>query len=164
MLDRGVVVRTVAEKDIQTLVALMRIADYRPDEWSSQIIKKYLRKKGQEILVLEQKGALLGYVCLNYVENEDPEIRKIIGHSIDDIGCVEWIAVHSNYRGRGFASQLLLAAKQWMRKNKRRGIWLDCRKNVVSAYEKNSYTIAGTYDKQSKKSMKIKKYVLVNYF
>lgn len=139
----------------------MKIADFRPEEWSRPKIKKYIKKEGHAILLARENKRIVGYVGLKEVENEDEVIRMILGNRIDVYGCAEWIAVHPSHRGRGIASLLLGAAEKWMKKRKRAGVWLDCRMDVIALYEKNKYTLAGSYEGTSKSGQSCAKYVFV---
>ena len=147
------------KEDIENLVKLMHLADNRSEEWSISKIKKYMKKEGHVILVAKQKDIILGYVGIKELENEDKIIGKILKDSIDKLGCIEWIAVHPKYRRKGIASNLLVAAESWIRKRKREGVWLDCRKKVIPLYEKNGYKIIGELNNE-----KGAKYVLSKYF
>lgn len=157
-------IRVAQEKDTKELAALMRSADYRPEEWSLPKIKKYLRKEGHTILLALEGGKIRGYVGLKEVENEDDLIRTIIGDNIDSCGCVEWIAVHLSHRGKGVASRLLKSAEIWARKRKRKGVWLDCRASVIPLYEKNGYDLVGSYEGRSKANRPAVKYVFLKKF
>ena len=157
-------IRPIKLEDASKLVELMKIADYRPEEWSQPKIRKYLKKEGHVILVAHQGKKLVGYLGLKEVENEDSRIRALLGTRVDIFGCAEWMAVHPKQRGRGIASSLLKAAEGWMKRHKRKGVWLDCRKSVMPLYEKNRYVLAGTYRGTSKSGLSVLKYVLVKEF
>ena len=86
-----------------------------------------LRDKGQ-VLVCESQEAIVGFAKL---------IEFTIG--IDKYGCILWIAVHPDFRRKGFATALICAGTQ--------GLKRDCAMTVFVSVQRKNKVALSTFGK-----------------
>ena len=134
-------IRKATEKDRNKLINLMQKASAREKEWSMKRAESYTNRSDKLILIAEEKSKLIGYVGIK--KYEDNKARKFV--NLNSFMWVTWIAVLPEFRNKNVGSKLLKASEKYVSQFNRKGIVLDCRKNLVGFYEKNSYSIKGRY-------------------
>jgi ribosomal-protein-alanine N-acetyltransferase len=149
-------IRKIVKKDFDKFVELMVEADNRPKDWAKEKTAEFIGKKNKLILVAEEKGKLIGYVGLKE-RDEDERIKKV---DFDKYASVTWIAVLPEFRGKSIGSKLLKSCEKYAKKWGKKGIWLDCRKEVLKFYKRNEYKVVSSFIKEVK-TKKRKQYVLL---
>jgi len=135
-------IRELKENDKENWIKLAKEADNRDKEWAEKRIKSYTSKKKKKILfVLEENNKLVGFVGL---KGEDIE-ENVPAIFNKDYALVTWIALIPRFRQRGMGSKLLRHCEEYIKKWKKKGIWLGCRDKVISFYIKHGYKKYGTF-------------------
>jgi len=154
-------IRKAKKEDFERLLKLLLPIVNKPEEKIKRKISKYLLKKDKTIIVAEDKEKIIGYSFLDYWD-DDPKINKFLNSK--KFTSIAWIGVDSNYRKQKIGSKLLKYSEKVAKKWKQKGIVLDCRKQVLSFYEKNSYTKAGYFIKKEDVKKPRRQYVMIKKF
>lgn len=135
-------IRELKEKDKEEWMRLVKRSDNRNRVWEEKKIKSYTSKKKKKVLfVLEENNKLVGFVGL---KGEDIE-ENVPAIFNKDYALITWIALIPNFRQRGMGSKLLRHCEKYIKKWKKKGIWLGCRDKVISFYIKSGYKKYGTF-------------------
>ncbi len=133
--------------DKDELIQLIKLADNRTEEAASRKVRKFIdSEKGFFILAVEKKK-IVGYL-LFMVQEEDENASRFL--NLGDYSCVCWIAVHPVFRKKSIGTKLLSESEKFAKKENKKGLWLDCRENVLEFYEKNGFRNVGVYQKESR--------------
>jgi len=133
-------------------------------EFREKIIKSYIQliqqlsnttsyniDKFQTNLELINKCGII-YIAYNHLPPDDDFMivgsgtcylePKII-HDYMNVGHIEDIVVHANFRGRGIAKNILDNLKKYAENTNCYKIILDCNENLVKMYSKYEYNVKG---------------------
>jgi ribosomal protein S18 acetylase RimI-like enzyme len=139
-------IRKAKLSDSAELVKLIQKADNRKKSVAEDKVKKYTGRKGWPIFVAEDKDKLMGYVFVKE-EDEDDKAGKYL--DLKKYASVVWIAVSKSARKKGLGSKLLDKAIKYAKKVGKKGIWLDCRSDVLEFYEKNGFENVGVFKRKT---------------
>jgi len=108
---------------------------------------KYIQEKTNkkttnytQFILLENDEIISSALCKDYVDEDSPSLRRYVGLNLLDL------ETNENYRGKGYASQLLQYIISYCRQNGYYYIILDDATDVTDKY-KNIYNKFGAYVK-----------------
>ncbi len=136
-------IRKAKPSDALELINLIQIADNRISEVASKKVRKFIDSDEGFFLIAIEDKKIIGYL-LFMIKEEDEKASELL--DINHYSCICWIAVNPDFRGKNIGSKLIRESEKYARKYQK-GIWLDCRENVVPFYEKNGFRSVGTYQK-----------------
>ncbi len=126
---KEILMRAMTEKDIASVVAIEKASFSLP--WSETAFKKELYRVRSIPKVAELDGAVIGYVCVDYVLDE--------GHILN-------LAVHPDYRKRGVATVLVRVALEELKLKGCRFVYLEGRASnhtAIMIYRRLGFTVVG---------------------
>jgi ribosomal protein S18 acetylase RimI-like enzyme len=150
-------IRKATRKDFDSLLEFFDKTEKRGKKWAELWINKYLERDKLILLTIE-KNKIVGYSFLDKKE-EDRRINSFLDTT--KFACISIIATDKNLRGKGIGSRLLRESEEYAKKWGKRGVWLDCRKEVISFYLKNKYSLLGYFIKIKNNNNKRRQYVLL---
>lgn len=148
-------IREVKPEDREKWIEIVDKADGKNEKWAVQKFESYVfSKKKKKLLIVEDKGNVIGF---SGVKGEDIE-ENVEPRLNNEYMVVNWIAVLPEYRNKGIGSKILSKCWSYVKKWKKKGMWLGCRDSVVSFYEKNGFRKEGTYvnDKGRKENVMVR--------
>ncbi len=90
---------------------------------------------------MEKKNLIIGF---SGVKGED--LEENVSETLNkDYALITWIALIPEYRKKGFGSKILKECEKYALRWKKKGIWLGCKDEVISFYEKNGYKPKGIF-------------------
>lgn len=150
-------IRKAKPEDKRGFIKIAKEADQRPEYWSGKKFSKFVSNKDCLFLFAEENNKILGYVGL-IKKDEDKRVKKI---DFDKYSAIAWIAVSPTCRKKRVGSKLLKSCEKYAKKWKKKGVWLDCRKDLVDFYKKNGYKIKGFFMKENKQKRLRKFYLMI---
>ena len=129
MTDQDLVIRSADLSDIKYIMALEQGSIVHP--WESKAIESLIVDKNKKFYVADLHGEVVGYVGAEIVLDECN-----IGN----------IVTHKDYRGRGFATEILGILLDILKKNGVAKVFLEVEYDNVPAialYEKHGFTRYG---------------------
>ena len=126
---KEILMRSMTEKDIASVVTIEKTSFSLP--WSETSFIKELYRERSIPKVAELDGAVIGYVCFDYVLDE--------GHILN-------LAVHPDYRRRGIATVLVKNALEELKLKGCRFVYLEVRASNLTAimiYRRLGFTVVG---------------------
>lgn len=154
-------IRKARLDDAEELIELIKLADNRSEEVARKKVRKYIESDNGFFVIAVENSKVVAYLLFMITE-EDKNASRFI--SVGDYSCICWIAVHPEFRKLHFGSKLLNEAGKQASGYDKRGIWLDCRKNVAKFYEKNGFIRTGNYLKETPLGEAKLCYVMVRRF
>jgi len=155
-------IRQAAQCDIAQLINLMEIIGYISTEKAIHRATKFVNSNPDKrlILVLEERGQLIGYVGIKKID-EDLMAEKFI--QLYDYANLSWVGVQPEFRHLGNGSKLVSACDNIAINWGKKGIWLDCREKKLPFYSYNNYKIAGSFDdSRGQRFVMFKEFLLCN--
>ncbi len=135
-------IRELKEKDIPQWIELVNKADNRDKKWAIQRFRRYVgSKKMKKIFVIEKDNELIGFMGIKGQDNEENVNEDLNKNYL----LVCWIALLPQYRRRGIGSKLLKYSKKFVKKWKKKGIFLGCNDKKIMFYEKNKFIKTGKF-------------------
>lgn len=113
---------------IGDLAGIMPLAAILNPPWTENSVRDALTKEHADVAVYTDSGAVIGFICIEYVAGE---------------GCITAIAVYSAARRRGIGKKLIDFAESLREKS---NIYLEAEESNIAAirlYEKCGYTARG---------------------
>jgi|GEM_PF-292530 len=151
-------IKKATAKNIRELVELIKLSDNRTEEVAKKKVEQYIHSKKGFFIIAVKRRKIIGYLLFKIVD-EDKDAAKFI--NVNSYSNVCWIAVHPDFRNLHIGSKLLDEAIKYSEKYNKKGLWLDCRGDVIKFYEKNGFVNVGNFPRPSS-SGKIKPcYVMV---
>lgn len=154
-LFKEIKIREIAISDKKKWIKLAELSDNRNGEWAEQKFDNYLEsKKKKRLLVAEESGRLIGF---SGIKGEDLE-ENVLETLNKNYALITWIAFIPEYRKKGLGSKMLKECEKYALKWEKKSIWLGCKDDLISFYEKNGYKTKGTFinDKGKKENLMVK--------
>jgi len=149
-------IRKATIKDSKKFTELAKRADRYPAYWSKSRFPNFIKNPEQMILLIGDKGKLIGFVGLMKKYLDKRVIKKL---NLEKLSYIAWIAVLPDYRNKKIGSRLLKVCEKYTGSWKKKGIWLTCKKDVVPFYEKSKYKVKGYFIKKIG-NKKFRKFIL----
>jgi len=97
-------------------------------------------KDGRRAFIICEGEQVLGYVECKLHGNLNSAVGNLGG--LENIGHVAKIGVRAEHRVKGIGTRLLVAAHDWLRLERKLGVWLDYHsenKSAIALYAKSGY-------------------------
>lgn len=137
-------------EDIEQISELERICFPASEAATKEILKRRLEKYPNYFYVLLVSEQIVSMVNSMVTDVPDLLDEMYADESLHN-GNGEWqmvfgVDTHPEYRNRGFAASVLNAFIDNARNEKRKGLVLTCKKNLISYYEKFGFVSEGRSD------------------
>lgn len=149
-------IRKATIKDLDSIIRSLKKNEERGRRLSRKWVEKYFRKD-KLILLAFEKNKIIGYSFVDKKE-EDEKINRFL--DTDKFAAVSIIATDKDNFHKGIGSKLLKESEKYAKKWKKKGVWLDCLKDVIPFYTKNKYKVLGHFMK-IKNNKRRRQYVLL---
>ncbi|GAA3935925.1 GNAT family N-acetyltransferase [Litoribacillus peritrichatus] len=140
-------IRQVNEQDLNRCYEI-ETAAYAGDEAASKSkILKRIKTYPEGFVVLENNEQILGFVncgATHKVQLSDEEFKELVGHDAEGEHIVIMsVAIHPDFQGQGYASQLLTHFIHIMRNMNKQDIYLICQRELTAMYAKFGFVDLG---------------------
>ncbi|MGV6989840.1 GNAT family N-acetyltransferase [Testudinibacter sp. P80/BLE/0925] len=135
--------RQAAMADIDRCFAIEASA-YAADEAATrEKIALRIAQYPDGFLLMETENGIIGFInsgCAEEVVMSDEQFKQLIGHDPAAPNVVIMsVAVDPCYQGRGYAARLMRQFIELMRSRRKRAIYLMCKAQYITFYEKFGY-------------------------
>lgn len=133
----------ITEANAGLLLEARQTVDGTPTDMAKLLraVTGYATGAKQKAFVIQEEGVVCGYIGVDYDGHEFP-VGATKTDGMEAYGHIAKVGVSVAAQGKGFATQLLQAAEQWLKSRGAKGVWLDYLANnepAVRLYQRNGY-------------------------
>lgn len=143
-------IRCAQEQDLDRCFEIETISYSGDEAATKEKILKRIVTYPEGFIVLENEKEIIGFVnsgATHKVELSDEEFKELIGHDPEGKYIVVMsVVVHPDYQKNGFASMLLDAFIDAMKKLEKTDIYIICQTDLIGMYEKHGFGYIGESD------------------